>query len=340
MRFSNILLVLNSDTDHSLAMRRAIALARNEFATLTICDVVDRIPASYLRKISIITPREIMDSVIAMKFERIEKAIKFHKTNDVSIEIKVLVGKPHVEIARQVTANRHDLVIKSIAGPRTHSIKKADRDLMRNCSCPVWLVNNADQTNNDCILAALDMPVDGGTNAELNEHILEVSRSIALAEFRRLHIVHAWHLLEEGHMRVRGGAATKLELDRMILHEAAKRMRWLRNTVKESRSDSQRIANEYLAPELHVIKGSPRNVLADLAEELHAGLIVVGTAARTGVPGIWLGNTSEKIPSHSDSSLLIVKLPDPLSSPLPSTEGGRKHRIPRGEINRLASAGM
>lgn len=323
MRFSKLLLFLDSNTGYSLALRRAIALAKNEFATLTICDVVDRIPANFRRNNTTATPREIMDSVVAAKVKRIEKAIQSCDTKGVPIETKVLVGKPHLEISRYVIANHYDLVIKSIAGPKANSIKRSDRELMRSCPCPVWLVNDADQSNNDCVLAALDMPVDGGVSIEMNEHILEAARSIALAEFRRLHIVHAWHLAEEGHMRARGGAATELELDRMILHEAAKRMRWLRDTVKTSRSDSQRIANDYLAPELHVIKGSPRMVVPDLAEELGAGLIVMGSAARTGVSGIWLGNTSEKVLSRSDSSLLIVKQPQEPSE-LPAMKDARQ----------------
>jgi nucleotide-binding universal stress UspA family protein len=329
MRFSNILLFLDSDTGYSLALRRAIALARNEFATLTICDVVDRVPANFLRNITGVTPQEVMDSVVASKFKRIEKAIQSCETKGVSIEVKVLVGKPHLKISRLVITDHHDLVIKSIAGPKANSIKKSDRELMRSCPCPVWLVNDADQSENDCVLAALDMPVDGGVSAEMNQHILEAARSIALAEFRRLHVVHAWHLVEEGHMKARGGAATELELDRMILHEAAKRMSWLQDTVKTSRSDSQRIANDYLAPELHVVKGSPKMVVPDLADELGAGLIVMGSAARTGVSGIWLGNTSEKVLSRSDSSLLIVKLPQEASE-LPAMNEARRqlHNLP------------
>ncbi|HNP36854.1 MAG TPA: universal stress protein [Woeseiaceae bacterium] len=318
MRFSNILLLLDSGSGHALALRRAVALARSEGAALTLCGVVNSIPARLQRKIVAITPSELTDIAITVEQERIEKLLGRIDASDIVTNIKVLVGKPHLEIAREVRLNRHDLVIKSITGRRalrSLSARREDKELLRNCPCPVWLVNTNDNKDSGCILAALDMPAEGTARGGLNEHIIEVATSIALAEFRELHFVHAWYLTGEGHMRSRGTAAANLEIDRMIAREATKRMMWLQDAVNASSSDSDRIATDFLAPELHVIKGSPKNVVPDLAHKLGTGLIIMGTAARTGVSGLWLGNTSEKVLSRSDCSFLIVKKPAHLSSP-------------------------
>ncbi|MDX1401072.1 MAG: universal stress protein, partial [Kiloniellales bacterium] len=250
MRFSNILLVHDPDISHSLAWSRAITLARNEHATLTICHVVDAIPPMVLRTITAVTPGEMMDTVVARRFVQIERAIDSANAKDLSIEIKVLVGRPEIEIARLVEENRHDLVIKPIYGRRDRAIERADRRLLRMCPCPVWLVGGGSETEDGPILAALDRPGANGEGAELNEHILEVSRSVALAEFRRLHVVHAWHLTGESHLRARGTPASELELDRMILQEEARLMGWLRQTVYAAKSESQRIATDFLAPNL------------------------------------------------------------------------------------------
>jgi nucleotide-binding universal stress UspA family protein len=335
MRFSNILLILDSHSGHSLALRRAITLAKSEFATLTICDVVERIPVSLHRSLTMVTPQEVMDSLVAERVKRIHTAIESSETKGIPIKVTVLVGKPHLEIAKQVVSNHHDLVIKSITGTKPNSVEKSDRELMRICPCPVWLVNDADQSKDQIILAALDMPVDGGVSAGMNEHILEAARSIALADFRRLHVVHAWYLVEESHMKARGGEAARLELDRMQLGEAARRMNWLEKTVIASKSESERIANEYLKPELHVIKGQPETVIPSLAGELGAGLIVMGSAARTGLSGVWLGNTSERILSRSDSSLLIVKMP-PVAAGTPALKNAeRTHHDFQGSMEQM-----
>lgn len=318
MRLSNILLVLDSDAGNVLALERAIQLARRDSARLTVCEVVDPIPGDYRRLITSITPREVSDSIIASGLERIEALLGTVDVSDLSIDTKVLIGRAHIEIVRQVREGHHDLVIRPIAGRHVahgRSAPREYRELMRHCPCPVLLVNVADLKDDGCIVAALDMPGNDAASARLNEYILRVSRSIALAAFRPLHVVHAWTLAGEGHLRARGSAETDLEVDRMIARESAKRMTWLRNAVHTTRSDSERIATDYIAPELHVVKGDPGKVLPDLANKLGAGLIVIGTAARSGLPGILVGNTSEAVVFRSDCSLLVVKQPNSFSSP-------------------------
>lgn len=327
MKFLNILLVLDSDGGNVLALDRAIQLARKENARLTVCDVVDSIPGDYGRLITSIALRELTDSIVDARLERIKSLLGTVGDRGISIESKVLIGKAHIEIARLVREGHYDLVIKPIAGRRVmraRSVSRECRKLLRQCPCPVWLVNVAELSDDGCIVAALDMPDDGAISTRLNEHILQVSRSIALAAFRPLHVVHAWTLTGEGHLRARGSAESDLEVDRMVAREAANRMAWLRNAVYTPRSESERIATDYLAPELHVVKGNASKVVPDLAQKLGAGLIVMGTAARSGLPGMLIGNTSEAVVFRSDSSLLIVKQPSSFSSPASTSEATLK----------------
>ncbi len=327
MRFSNILLALDSDAGNALALQRAIQLARKENARLTVCDVVDSIPGDYRRLITAITPRELTDSIVAARLERAEVLIGTVDSSDLSIDAKVLVGRAHIEIPRLVRDGLYDLVIKPIAGRRVvraGSVTRKYRELMRRCPCPIWLVNVADLPDDSCVVAALDMPDDGVISTPVNEHILQVARSIALATFRPLHVMHAWTLTGEGHLRARGSAESDLDVDRMVARESANRSEWLRSAFYAAQSDSERIANDYLSPELHVLKGNPGKVLPGLARELGAGLIVMGTAARSGLSGVLIGNTSEAVVFRSDCSLLIVKQPNSLSSPEAMGEAASK----------------
>lgn len=317
MRFSNILLALDSDAGNELALERALQLARKENARLTVCAVVDPMPGHYGRLITSITPRELTDSIVADRLELIEALLATVDTGDLSVDTKVLLGRAHTEVARLARDGQYDLVIKPIAGRRAmraRSITREHRELMRQCPCPVWLVNVSDLLEDSCIVAALDMPDDGAISTPVNEHILQVARSIALATFRPLHVVHAWTLPGEGHLRARGSAESALEVNRMVAREAARRMTWLHNAVHTSRTNDERIANKYLAPELHAVKGNANKAVPDLAEKLGAGLIVMGTEARSGLRGMLIGNTSEAVVSRTDSSLLIVKEPDLFSS--------------------------
>ncbi len=328
MMFSNILLVLDSAVSNSTALRRAADLARNVQAKLTVCEVVNTVPKEYLRTITAITPGEMSAAVIAATSQRLEKAVATVATSDIAIEIKVLIGKPAVQIARQVRSSNHDLVIMSSSRSPCGSVRQKDRELVRACPCPVWLVSASDQVEKDGILAALGMPDDATVTSALNQKILDISRSLALAEFRPLHVVHYWHLLGEGHVRARGSKAVNEEVDRIIVREHHQRMNWLRETVNSTQCDSQRLATEYLDPDLHVIKGDAKVVVPDLANKLGAGLVVMGAVTQGGPAGFWLANAPERVWSRADCSLLVVKQQESVRAPAPLTGLARRFFSP------------
>lgn len=316
MKFSNILLVLNTRRPgQALALRRAAALARTEGAVLTVCEVVDWVLPDYSPHMMDGTVQIANDTIRANKIDRLKELVATSDTSNLDIAVRLLFGKPHTEVARAVRENRHDLVIKPFEGHRAlqfFSGAQHDRELIRSCSCPVWLVNVAAQDENSSILAALDMPAEGDLESGLNQAIVDASRSIALAESRPLHFVHAWRLRGEGHLRAQCSPATDLQIDRMRSHEAASRYAWLQDVVAMPRVVIGHPATAKNTPELHVLNGHAKNVIPDLAEKLGAGLIVVGTAARTGLSGFVRRNTAETILPRSDCSLLVVRKPEPL----------------------------
>ena len=64
-----------------------------------------------------------------------------------------------------------------------------------------------------------------------------------------------------------------------------------------------------LKPRTHLVKGWARKVIPDLAKRIEADLIVMGSVARTGVPGFIVGNTAEIILHQIDCSVLAIKPP-------------------------------
>ena len=68
-------------------------------------------------------------------------------------------------------------------------------------------------------------------------------------------------------------------------------------------------AAEYIKPRTHLVKGWPRKEIPSLAKQLEADVIVMGTVARTGVPGFIMGNTAEMILNQIDCSVLAIKPP-------------------------------
>ena len=83
-------------------------------------------------------------------------------------------------------------------------------------------------------------------------------------------------------------------------------------------TDVASIAPLLKGPTVIAYSGDPiaaSKVAADFAKTHDIDLIVMGTIARTGIPGLFIGNTAESILQRVDCSVLAVK-PDGFVSPV------------------------
>jgi len=312
-RFSNILLMADAALANSIALERAVALALNNQASLTLVDSVDSIPTEMQMAVTAITPQELVDMEVSEKLEQLQQVVTCAAKNGVDIKTNVLIGKPFLEVIRQVLRNKHDLVIKCVEPSATLKdvlFGSTDMHLMRKCPCPVWIIKPTEHQHYRRILAAVDRDPEDTVKDVLNRQILEMSTSMALTEFSELHIVHAWHLVTENIFRSDRTDVTDAEVDAMVAEEANKRKQWLENLVSTYGSKGDKDAVDYLDPQLHLIKGDAKHIVPTIARELNVDLIIMGTIARTGIPGFFMGNTAESILTQIDCSVLTIKPPD------------------------------
>jgi len=265
-----------------------------------------------------ITSREFLDVATAKTQEWLNDTVDSVATDGVSIDTKVLVGKPFIEIIRQVLRDDHDLIIKCAdadSGLREILFSSTDKHLMRKCPCPVWIIKPTERQNYLRILAAVDQDPEEPVKDALNRHILEMSTSMALAEYSEAHVVHAWEVFGEGLLTSHKWGFSEAEFESMLEEEATGRRRWLENLVKNYGTSAD--TNNAAAPDvhLHVVKGPAQYVVPELARELAVDLVVMGTVARTGIDGFFMGNTAESILGELDCSVLTMKPPG-FSSPV------------------------
>lgn len=310
--FSNILFVTQLVSDDSAAFGQALKLAQDNQAALSVVTVVEGL-TSHASAAS----RTVYEQMVAERREELEAFVRSTTPKEVTVETKVLTGKTFVEIIREVLRFDRDLVVKSIEkDDRKHQeFSFTDMKLMRKCPCPVWLIKTTQQTGYREILVGVEYEPENPENDELNRHLLEMSASLAIAEFSELHVVHAWRLENESFMRGPRMGYTNAEVDTMVREEEAKRQQWLTAIVAECCATLGQEAADYLKPQLHMVEGSARNVVPQCAKDLGAELVVLGTVARTGISGLLMGNTAEAILDQIDCSVLAVK-PSAFISPV------------------------
>ncbi len=89
----------------------------------------------------------------------------------------------------------------------------------------------------------------------------------------------------------------------------------LKHLVNDSNHGLGKDVSDYLRLQIQLIKGNPCKEIPSLARRCNVDLIVMGSVARTGIPGFIIGNTAELILGQVKCSVLVVK-PDGFVSPV------------------------
>lgn len=284
-RPENILCVSPAGAKEQIALERAVFFAKNTQARLTVVSGGD------------------ISTDTDFKFER-----------------KILDDISNAGILKEVQDSNYDLVIKTAEdeGFKSRLFSNQNMHLVRNCTSPLWILKPKSKPVSRIILAAVDASEDYpeeelATRLALNMKILEIASALALNLASELRIISVWSARYESSMRGPLINTPAEEVDKYTkdLQEAAETsFGKLLGVVKDSLEPE---SFQFLSPTSELLKGSPADRIPDYANELNPGLVVMGTVARTGIPGFIMGNTAEKILTKLNQSVLAIK-PDGFDS--------------------------
>ena len=304
-RFKYILCVVEAGKAGKHIMERAVTLAEENQASLTVVEVVARVTAGIGMPEGGPISVDLQAALVSAHDEGLETLVDPYRTR-VEIQARVLVGVPFLEVIREVLRNGHDLVIKS---PEHRDwldrlFGSEDMHLLRKCPCPVWLIKPERQKSYRCILAAVD--IDDAPQRALSRLILEMASSLSQSDFAELHVVHAWEPVAESALR---GVldTTEEKLFAYVEQERRERMAILDKLVHEVVGHLEQDDKERLNLRKHLVKGRAHKEIPIVAKQIEADLVIMGTVARTGVPGFIMGNTAETILNQIDCSVLAIK---------------------------------
>jgi len=312
-RFKNILCVVRTDAKHNAALEHAVKLAENNQASLTVVEIIDEIPPNTKLFVRNQSPFDIQEMIVAEHQKKLEEMVS-SLSNKIEIELKVLTGKLFLEVIYEVLRNGHDLVVKTAenGGLLDRLFGSDDMHLLRKSPCPVWLVKPQSPKTYQRIVAAVDIddnypPEELNTRQSLNHQIIDLATSLAISESTKLHIVHAWDAIGEGAMRHGFLQKPEDEVNAYVEEIKQRHHSNMNILMGEITNKLGQDALEYIKPETHLLKGDPRKNVPEFAAKIKADIIIMGTVARTGLPGFFMGNTAENILNQLDCSVLAVK---------------------------------
>ena len=314
-RFKDILCVLETAMSCKPVMERAVTLAENNQANLTVMDVVEHVTAGIGMPDGGPISADLQAALVSARAQELEKMVEPYRAR-IAIQTRVLVGVPFLEIIREVLRSGHDLVIKS---PERRDwlerlLGSEDMHLLRKCPCPVWLIKPGKHKPYRRILAAVDVgdaypEEELASRRALRRQILEMASSLALSEFAELHVVHAWDVVTESALHHAFIHTPEEKLAASVEQVRQQHAASLDALLHAVTGDPGQDALDYLEPRTHLVRGNARKEIPALAKQIGADLVVMGTVARTGVPGFIMGNTAETILNQIDCSVLAIKPP-------------------------------
>jgi len=315
-RFNNFLYVMNKDTaqpSHSLL--RTVSLAKNSQASLTLLRVIPKLSLSNTISELGLSSAEIEQKAMAREEENLLQIIAA-LDKDVHIKAIVKVGKIYYESIRLVQSENFDILFKLAdkASWLNHLIGSDDMHLLRNCPCPVWLLKKDENLNYKNILAAVDFDSkdENTCNDELNNTIMSLGCSIALAEFSTMHVAKVYNASDAGFVSLWVNDPAKVEKE--VLDSEFRNSRYkmdlLVDTLKQQIGDE---SFNFLLLRSHLIQGTPSEELPKIAKKVTADLVIMGTIARTGIAGLLIGNTAENVLNQLNCSVLAIKPKDFIS---------------------------
>ena len=304
-RFKNLLLVCDFDTNHSIAVERAVSLAQQNRAKLTVISVVKDIPADMGMATTAIPPQELFQLVMDGIQDKVDALVADFRKQGIEVESMVIAGTPFMEVIRQVLRDEHDLVILAAEGKsgiKERLFGSTSMHLMRKCPCPVWVVKPEKRTKYKKVMAAVDVTSDfpDVERNSLNPLIVQLATSLAQMDNSVFHIVQVWSVFGEGYMHVRGNLSDKS-------------IKGLRKQSKQYFLDKiDQLLNDIDLKDLICRRHMPRSeevpkAIIKLAKSEAIDLLVMGTVCRTGIAGFIIGNTAEKVLSEVNCSVLTVK---------------------------------
>ena len=308
LKYRNILVFIDPTKESQPAFERAVDIAEKEKQakiTLFLCCY----DLSYeMTSLSSNDERQTMRGIVIKENQEwLDTLILPYKEKGLNIDSQVIWhNRPFQAAILEVLKHQYDLVIKS-----THQHSKfsailftpTDWNLLRKCPVPVLLVKHHQWPAGGNILCAIDCKsIQDEEHHQLNQQILSKAKVMAEMLTANIHLVNAYPSPPMNIM---------LELPEFdpINYEDS-----LKSFHQKTLND---YAQSYKIPEqqTHLKQGLPEDVICEVAEEIDAELVILGTVGRSGLSATLLGHTAEQVIDNLNCDLLALK-PQGFISPI------------------------
>jgi universal stress protein E len=283
------------------AVKQALWLAEKMSGEVTFCTVFN-----LREEEELYTPlgehERLVSQAAAAAQEELNRLVEQAGQRGMRATGRLADGQGWIELTREAIEGKYDLVVvgtRNFGAVRRALFGSTAMKLLHNCPCPVWVAKPEPHPMPQNLLVASDF-------SGISDDALRLAVRIASASGAELHVIH---VVRYPYARLRD-AGLLAEVRREELHRRDDR------AAGETRLREQvaRILGES-APVTVAVHAALDTYISDDAiagyiDDHQIDLLVIGTSARRGLAGAFLGNTAERLLTMVNCSLLAVKPSD------------------------------
>ncbi len=303
IEYTRILAIVEPERDTQPAISRAIELAAKTGASITAFMAFYDFSYEMTTMLSGEEREAMRQAVVKERTDWLAAQLAVY---DAAIEVSVeWNNRPYEAIIKYAIAQEMDIVVKATRSHdnlRSVIFTPTDWHLIRKCPTPVLLVKEHDWPENGKIVAAVNVGTEDQEHALLNDRLTSLAQDYATLLSGHVHLANCF-------------PATPLNIAIEVpefdpdAYNASVKNHHLEEMENHSARFSVPLDN------CHVKEGLPEKVIPQIAKDLDAELVIIGTVGRVGLSAALIGNTAEHVIDELNCDVLAIK-PDGFECPV------------------------
>ncbi len=214
---------------------------------------------------------------------------------DSSVKVKHIIAVDQ-DIAKWINGfcqqTKVDLIIKTGNRSETLFHTPVDWQLIRQVNCPILIASARLWKKKPKILATVDVDNKNEKQKAINAKVLSAAKFIEDMTQSHLHVIYNIGITK---------ALTELDIVEPF------------QILSKKGEEANKLLDQCLAKNkienatTHVVAGDVAETVPRMAKKLKADLVVMGSVGRTGMKGMLLGNTAERVLHNLRTDILIIK---------------------------------
>lgn len=305
--FQKILAVIDPGEEEQKSLKRALELANKSHGEVTAFLTIYDFSYEMTTMLSVEEREMMRQAVIDDRVEWLNSVVE-SMPPQVDVKVDVIVvwhNRPYESIIIQAIAENYDLIVK---GTQQHDTLKSviftptDWHLLRKSPTSVLLVKDHDWPEGGQILGAVNVGSEDASHISLNKRITETCIGMGSLLKGNVHLVNSFP-----------GTPVNIAIEIPEFDPQS-----YNASVKDYHQNNMTHHAEsfgILPENCYVKEGLPEDVIPQVAKQLDAELVILGTVGRQGISAALIGNTAEHVIDMMNCDVLALK-PEGFESPI------------------------